>query len=359
MRGKQIALIAVIILIIGSFVIIPMLKDRGTDPSSDEVAANFTFSQNLATMFGKKLPLSFKVTSEDIAQTSIYLDDSLLKTWKAPKIGEISFTLDVSLFGLGAKTLTLLSVLKNGQEQNDSRLLRILSDVAPKQSQANVMKAYPHKPTSFTQGLEFNEGILYESTGMNGQSKIAQIILETGEIVEGKEIGLDETHFGEGISILNGEIFQLTWQSQKCFVYDKKTMQLKKEFPYTQEGWGLCNDGKSLIMSNGTEYLTFRDPSSFQIQKTIQVYDQVGPRVRLNELEYINGKIYANIWQLDLIIVIDPNSGKVLEEIDCSEIVQVGKGAGEVLNGIAFNSKTNKLYLTGKNWSKLLEVVVK
>lgn len=356
MRGKQIGIIVVIILVIGGFIIGPILKDWKVE--DDTVAANFTFSQNMATIFGKKIPLSFKVSSDDIVQTSILLDDSLLKTWKNPKVGEISFNLDVSFFGLGAKTLSLVTTLKNGQEQNDSRLLRIFSDIAPKQSKANVVKVYPHNPTSFTQGLEFNEGILYESTGLNGQSKILQVNLESGATIPGKEIGLDETYFGEGISIINNEIFQLTWQNQKCFVYDKKTMQLKKELPYTQEGWGLCNDGKSLIMSNGTEYLTFRDPSSFQVQKTIQVYDQVGPRVRLNELEYVNGKIYANIWQLDLIIVIDPESGKVLEEIDCSEVISAGKGSGEVLNGIALNSKTNKLYLTGKNWSKLLEVVV-
>lgn len=357
MRGKQIGIIVIIILVIGGFVFGPMLG--GGKGEEDTLAANFTFSQNMASVFGKKIPLSFKVSRDDIAQTSILLDDSLLKTWKNPKIGEISFSLDVSFFGLGAKTLSLVSVLKNGQEQNDSRLLRILSDQAPKQTKANVLKAFPHNPTSFTQGLEFNDGVLYESTGLNGQSKIIQVQLESGATIPGKEIGLDETYFGEGISIINDEIFQLTWQNQKCFVYDKKTMQLKKDFPYTQEGWGLCNDGKSLIMSNGTEYLTFRDPASFQIQKTIQVYDQVGPRVRLNELEYIKGKIYANIWQLDLIIVIDPKTGKIVEEIDCSDVVSVGKGSGEVLNGIALNSKTNKLYLTGKNWSKLLEVEIK
>jgi glutamine cyclotransferase len=120
----------------------------------------------------------------------------------------------------------------------------------------------------------------------------------------------------------------------------------------------MCNDVIHLIMSNVTEFLTFRDPASFQTVKTIEVYDNVGPRVRLNELEYINGKIYANVWMLDIILVIDPNTGKVLEQIDCSEVVKAGKGNGEVLNGIAFDPISKKLYLTGKNWSSLLEVSI-
>ncbi len=129
-----------------------------------------------------------------------------------------------------------------------------------------------------------------------------------------------------------------------------------KDFSYNGEGWGICNDGENLIISNGTEYLTFRDPENFQITKTIQVYDQVGPRVRINELEYVEGKIYANIWMLDMILVIDPATGKVLNEIDCSEVTKVGKGNGDVLNGIAYNKINKKFYLTGKYWSSIFEV---
>ncbi|MCE3294758.1 MAG: hypothetical protein K0R65_472 [Crocinitomicaceae bacterium] len=356
MRGKQIAVTVVIIAVIASFIIVPMLKQSPTLPEDNEdLAAKFTFVENLATNFGKKVPLSFEVTG-DVAKASIYMNDSLLKSWDNPK-GKINFTLDVSLFGVGAKNLSLVSTLKNGEEQNDTRLIRILSDISPEQLKATVVKSYVHNSSSFTQGLEFNDGTLFESTGLNGKSKIAKVDLSNGVIKQ--EIGLDATYFGEGITIMGDKIYQLTWQDQKCFIYDKKTLQIEKDVPYTGEGWGLCNDGKSLIMSNGSEMLTFRNPETFQIERTIEVYDQVGPRVRLNELEYIDGKIYANIWMLDIIIVIDPASGKVLSEIDCSEVVKAGKGGGEVLNGIAYNPQNKKLYLTGKNWSNLLEVSIK
>jgi glutamine cyclotransferase len=129
-----------------------------------------------------------------------------------------------------------------------------------------------------------------------------------------------------------------------------------KDFSYTGEGWGLCNDGKSIIMSDGTERITFRNPENFQIERTIEVYDQVGPRAKLNELEYIDGKIYANVWMLDLILVIDPNTGKVIAEIDASNVSMEGKGTGDVLNGIAYNPVSKKLYLTGKYWNKVFEV---
>lgn len=135
-------------------------------------------------------------------------------------------------------------------------------------------------------------------------------------------------------------------------------MELKKDFTYTGEGWGLCNDGKQLIMSDGTERITFRDPKTFSILRTIEVYDDNGPFVKLNELEYINGKIYANVWMTNLILVIDPFTGKVLEEIDASALALVGKMGGDVLNGIAYDPKTNKIYMTGKYWGKILEVKI-
>ena len=356
-RTKKIGIIVVLIAIIGSFVIIPMMNKREipSEKTGEQIAAQFTFSENLGASFGDKIPLSFTITEKDVRKVSLYFDDSLLNVWDKPT-GKISFMLNLSYFGLGAKTLNLVSELSNGEEENDLRLIRILSDVSPKHMKANLVQSYDHNPTSFTQGLEFNNGELYESTGLNDQSRVMKVNLENGSIKQ--EIGLDGTYFGEGITIIGDEIFQLTWQGQRCFVYDKNTFQLKKEFTYTGEGWGLCNDGNVIMMSNGTEMITFRDPKTFQIIKTIEVYDQVGPRIRLNELEFINGKIYANVWMLDMLLEIDPASGKVLSEIDCGSIAKEGRGQGEVLNGIAYNSVTDKLYLTGKNWSKLLEVSI-
>lgn len=356
-KTKKIGIIIILIAIIGSFVIIPMLNKHEipNEETTPDIAAQFTFSENLGASYGDKIPLSFTINDKNVRNVSLYFDDSLLKVWENPK-GKVSFMLNLTYFGLGAKTLNLVSRLSNGTEQSDLRLIRILSDVSPRQLKVNLVKSYEHNPSSFTQGLEFNEGELYESTGLNDQSKVMKVNLENGTIKQ--EIGLDGTYFGEGITILGNEIFQLTWQAQRCFVYDKKTFQLKKEFSYTGEGWGLCNDGNLIMMSNGTEMITFRDPKTFQIVKTIEVYDQVGPRIRLNELEYIDGKIYANVWMLDMLLEIDPISGKVLSEIDCASIAKEGRGNGEVLNGIAYNPLTDKLYLTGKNWDKLLEVTI-
>jgi glutamine cyclotransferase len=355
-KTKRIGIFVLLNLIIGLFVIVPMLKKSAIDDYSDEKFATLSFLENLAVSYGQKVPLSFEILNKDVVSCELYINDSLLKTWKNPS-GKITLILDVSYFGLGAKTINLLATSKNGQQKEDTRLIRILSDISPEGKKAEIVNIYNHNSSSFTQGLEFSENILYEATGLNGQSRIAQIDLKSGNIL--KEIGLDGNYFGEGITILNDKIFQLTWQNQKCFVYDKNSLQIIKDFSYIGEGWGLCNDGKSIIMSNGTEILTFKNPETFQVERTIEVYDQVGPRIRLNELEFIDGKIYANVWMLDIILEIDPKTGKVLAEIDCSDVIDAGRGNGEVLNGIAYNNLNKKLYLTGKNWSKLIEVKIK
>jgi glutamine cyclotransferase len=238
----------------------------------------------------------------------------------------------------------------------DNRMVRVLSDIKPEIWIADINATLPHDPTSFTQGLEFNSGILYEGTGQKGLSNVMQVDLKTGAIK--KKMGLDANYFGEGITILGNKIYQLTWQEQKCFVYDKNTLQLEKDLPYVGEGWGLCNNGESLIMSDGTERIVFRDPENFQTQKTIEVYDDKGPISKLNELEYIDGLIYANVWMTNSIVVIQPENGKVIAVIDGTELVKQGRGTGDVLNGIALNPENGKIYMTGKNWPKMFEVKI-
>ena len=355
-RTRQYVIISIVVLLIGSFVIVPFF--RGKDPvvTDETMGAQFNFVANLAVVYGKTIPMAFTATGNDLAKVDLYYQDSLIQSWIKPK-GVTNFNLNASYFGLGAKNIALVSTSKSGQEYTDSRLIRVLSDISPTELKAEIVKSYVHNSSSFTQGLEFSDGILFESTGQKGMSMIAKVKLETG-VIENK-IGLDANYFGEGITILKDEIFQITWQEQKCFVYDKNSLQIKKDFSYNGEGWGLCNDGKSIIMSNGSEFITFRDPTSFQIQRSIEVYDQVGPKAYLNELEYIDGKIYANVWQSDIILVIDPATGKVLSEIDCKTVAMAGRGNGEVLNGIAYNEAKKKIYLTGKNWSNLLEVSFK
>lgn len=355
---KKYIIIGLLLLAFGAYLILPLIKNSGASEDDYLVAATFNFKENLATTYGADVPIAFTVNSKEAKQIELIYNDSIFKTWENPT-GKITFLLDADCYGVGTKSIVLRTTLKDGSSEDDIRNLRVLSDVSPKPLQANVIQSFPHDPLSYTQGLEFNNGQLFEGTGDPGQlgkSIVAQVDLSTGKI--GKKMGIDANYFGEGITLINNDLYQLTWQSGKCFVYDKNTMLLTREYAYTGEGWGLCNDGKQLIMSDGSERITFRDPKTFSVIRTIEVYDNVGPRMNINELEYIDGKIYANIWQTDVIIVIDPISGKVLEEIDASPLAIVGKMGGEVLNGIAYNPANKKLYMTGKNWGKLLEVSI-
>lgn len=353
-NSRSIVIIALLALFAGFFIYRAL--NPGGETGTAEAPAKFNFEENLAVEYGKMLPVPIEITG-DVAKAELIFNDSIFKTWANPS-GKLSFELDASFYGLGAKMITLKVTDKSGQSFTDERVIRVLSDVTPEQWKAEIVQSYPHQVASFTQGLEFNDGILYESTGdpnHDGSSKVSKVNLQTGATILSN--GLDANYFGEGITILNDKVYQITWREQKCFVYNKHTLEMQlRDFTYTGEGWGLCNDGKSLIMSDGSERIVFRNPENFQVERSIEVYDQSGPRIRLNELEYIDGKIYANVWMLDIILVIDPLSGKVLAEIDASAIVAAGKGSGDVLNGIAHNPANQKLYLTGKYWSKLFEV---
>jgi glutamine cyclotransferase len=257
--------------------------------------------------------------------------------------------------------LELVAKLSDGTELRDERYMSILSDIVPAKWGLKIQNNFPHLETSFTQGLAFDSGKLFEGTGdpnQTGATLIAEVDIESGQIK--RNIGLAASYFGEGITIFGEDLYQLTWKNQKCLVYDKKTFASIKEFTYTGEGWGLCNDGKNLIMSDGSQRLYFRDPNTFQLIKTIEVYSNQGPINYLNELEYIEGLVYANIWMSNSIAVIDPSSGKTMAIINADELVSLQKQGlnGNVLNGIAYNSTNKKLYLTGKYWSKLFEVQI-
>lgn len=350
---KKYAIIGLLVLIIGAFVVVPLFQSSG----DDEMAfADFERNEDIQTTYGATIPLTL-VVPEGLEKVELIYNDSIFKMWEQPT-AKINFVLDASYFGVGTRIVVIRSYLSDGTTQDASHMIRVVSDIAPTPMLVKVTKEYPHDTQNYTQGLEFNNGKLYEGTGdpsQQGKTVVGEVDLKTGGF-SGLKNGLDQTYFGEGITIFGNELFQLTWRNGKCFVYDKNTMQLKRDISYTGDGWGLCNDGKALIMSDGTERIYFRNPKTFQIIRTIDVYDNVGPRTFINELEYINGKIYANIYQTNTIISIDPFTGKVLEEIDASALEISGKSGGDVLNGIAFNPLTNKTYLTGKYWSKLFEV---
>lgn len=222
-----------------------------------------------------------------------------------------------------------------------------------------VVAEFPHDRAAFTQGLDFDEdGRLYEGTGLWGSSSLRQVTLESGDVTQ--LLPLDAQYFGEGITVLGDRIYQITWQSNTGFVYDQETFELLETWSYPTEGWGLTHDGERLIMSDGSATITFRDPQTLEATGTITVRDANGPVVRLNELEYIDGAIWANIWQTDLIAIIDPQTGQVRSYLDLTGLLPAADrdGTEDVLNGIAYDATTNRLFVTGKLWPKLFQIEV-
>jgi glutamine cyclotransferase len=222
-----------------------------------------------------------------------------------------------------------------------------------------IVNIYPHDSGAFTQGLIFVDGKLYEGTGQEGRSSLREVDLQTGRVL--KKVDVPEPFFAEGITLLNGKIYQLTWQHQIGFIYSAQTLEKTGQFQYTGEGWGITNDGHSLIMSDGSNRIRFIDPDSFRVTKTIAVTDGRTAINELNELEYVNGEIYANIWHDQRIVTIDPQNGRVTGWIDLSGLLQPGAVHDDeaVLNGIAFDQSGNRLFVTGKLWPQLFEIKVK
>ena len=221
-----------------------------------------------------------------------------------------------------------------------------------------VVNTYPHDPAAFTQGLVFDAGTLYEGTGLNGQSSVRRVDLASGQVLQSQALAPE--YFGEGITVWGDQLFQLTWQARVGFVYDKTTFRLIKQFTYPTEGWGLTQDGARLIMSDGTAHLYFLDPDTLTETRRITVTDQGVPVVRLNELEYIRGEIFANIWQTDRIARIAPDTGRVVGWVDLSGLLGAADRAQrvDVLNGIAYDAEQDRLVVTGKLWPRLFEITL-
>ena len=219
-----------------------------------------------------------------------------------------------------------------------------------------VVHARPHDPSAYTQGLVFHDGKLLESTGRVGHSSLRRVELETGKVLQ--KVDVDPPYFAEGITLVKGRIYQLSWQDQVGFIYDAWTLEKIGEFHYQGEGWGLANDGQSLILSDGTNRIRFLDPDNFDVRKTIAVVDGRVPVNELNELEYVQGEIYANIWHADRIARIDPRTGSVVGWIDLTGLLARGEVNDEeaVLNGIAYDETNSRLFVTGKLWPKLFEI---
>ena len=220
-----------------------------------------------------------------------------------------------------------------------------------------VVRSYPHDPRAFTQGLILRNGFFYEGTGLNKRSSLRKVKVETGEVVQNKP--LSDEYFGEGITDWKGSLVQLTWQSEVGFVYDLQSFERTKTFTYTGEGWGLTHDDTRLIMSDGTPQLRFIDPATMKETGRVTVRDGRGPVQHLNELEYVKGEVFANVWQTDRIARISPKDGRVTGWIDLSGLLPPAErdvAGGAVLNGIAYDAAGDRLFVTGKLWPRVFEI---
>jgi len=324
--------------------------------NEEHFSATFTSSENITISYQTNHPIKISVVDKQIEKIELRIEDSLVAKWDKPeKDATLSYILESKIWGIGTKQMDLVVETKKGKTTQQQKIT-ITSDIEPKLLNFTIIETRPHNVNNFTQGLEFDGDQLYESTGQISQSKIAKINIENGEDIE--YVDLESPHFGEGITILGDTIYQLTWTTNTCFLYDKNTLKrLPERFSYKGQGWGICNDGKSIITSDGSEKLTFRNPLTFEIQRTIKVYTHQQAVTNLNELEYIEGFIFANIWMTNNIAVIEPQTGRVIGVINGTPLVATGRGkVGEAFNGIAYNKKQKTLYLTGKNWEKMYQI---
>lgn len=232
------------------------------------------------------------------------------------------------------------------------------SDARAQQVSYEVVSSYPHDPTSFTQGLVWHEGTLYESTGLKGESKLRRLEFPSGRVL--KEISLASEFFGEGLALVDSRLIQLTWQSHKGFVYDLNSFRQLQEFAYDTEGWGLTYDGKNLILSDGSSDLFYLDPQTLKRVRKLAVTMNGKPISELNELEFIEGEIWANVWQTDLIVRIDPSTGHVASFLNLKGILAPSDKTGreDVLNGIAYDPEQKRIFITGKLWPRIFEIRV-
>ncbi|MGW8314969.1 MAG: glutaminyl-peptide cyclotransferase [Bacteroidales bacterium] len=319
-------------------------------------------SSALTLPLGKEIPV--RLTAPDtveIDSIQLFLGGELMETVRSgagePIRGSFEATLATSGQRTGKSGLRLRIFFGNGTSENQSQSITFLSDLVPQEYTYRVVHEYPHDPEAYTQGLEFVDGWLYEGTGNRGSSSLRRVNLTTGEVVQIRN--LDQSLFGEGITVFGNRIYQVTYTSQVGFIYDKATFEeIQKVYYQNREGWGLTNNGEELIMSDGTNVIYFLDPELFTVNRQIEVYDHEKSEESLNELEYIDGKIWANRYYTDEIVIIDPETGKVEGRINLKGILKISdrEPNTDVLNGIAWDRKHNRIFVTGKYWPLLFEI---
>ena len=321
------------------------------------VACSEKGKQFSVTSLYKKTIYSGDTISFEITSKKNFVPDSVVITVDGQSFPFIKTThcaLPTDNLQMGEKTLSIYTY-RNGKKEVNLRSMRILSDLVPAQLKYEVVATYNHDKQSYTQGLQYENGYFYESAGLYDESSLRYVDAKSGKVLR-KQM-LDSVYFAEGLTLVGDSLFQLTWREQTGFIYNKRTFEQIGMFTYPTEGWGMCYNGTHLIVSDGSEYLYFYDPKTMALHHKIAVYDNLGAVSRLNELEYVQGFVYANIYTTDKIVKINPSNGKVAAEIDFTNLLPQQQSEDvDVLNGIAWNPANDHLYVTGKLWPRLFEV---
>ncbi|MCF6297263.1 MAG: glutaminyl-peptide cyclotransferase [Flavobacteriaceae bacterium] len=266
-------------------------------------------------------------------------------------------SVDINNYVLGKQAISAIAYFQ-GEQKELNNTIYFLAANPPIVYSYKIINEYPHDSKAFTQGFEYHNGFLYESTGQRGKSTLRKVELKTGKVLQ--KINIDKKYFAEGMTIFNNKIYQLTWQGNVGFVYNLESFELEKTFNYnkSKEGWGLTHDNKRLIKTDGTERIWFLNPETLKEESFIEAYTNSRKAEKLNELEFIEGKIYANLWQQNSILIVNPKNGAIEGIVNLKGLQsKVGKeGNDKVLNGIAYDAENNRLFVTGKEWNKVFEI---
>ena len=328
--------------------------------SCSETNYKFKLDTTKKTTLGQKAAIKFEqLNGDQIDSVQLYVNN------KRVNKNESSVIINTADFGVGKHAVTALAFYPNKSKKLNNSI-EVLAQKAPVVYSYKLLNTYPHDKEAYTQGLEYKDGYLYESTGRRGQSTLRKVEIKTGKVLQ--KIDLDAKFFGEGMTIFNNKIYWLTWQARKGFIYDLETFKQLGSFNYenSNEGWGLTHSDSELIKTDGTNKIWFLNPENQQEKRNIQVYTHDRALDKLNEIEYINGKIFSNYWKTDgkvksTIAIIDPNSGVVegligLDDLRDIILKEQTLDQDEVLNGIAYDAENNRLFVTGKHWGKLFEI---
>lgn len=332
------------------------LSNCGDEKKGQNTIFNFDTSE-FAAKYQPQEALTLAILNPDSKKVDsiiYYVNDKKIASRK--NLDKLTFELKDQK--LGYQNLKALVFYDGGNSEATARV-ELVSNVQPKLLNYKIINTYPHDTNSFTEGLEFYKDTLYESTGLNGKSYFRKYDYKTGKIY--KQVDLDSKYFGEGITLINGKLYQLTWQKKTGFIYNANTLKLEKTFTYDKdiEGWGMTNDGKYIYQTDKTEKIWKMDPETQKMIDYINVYSGSSKIKSINELEWINGKIYTNVWQKDAIAVVNPENGAVEGILDMSGLRKlINVTPDDYLNGIAYNPKTKTIFVTGKNWDKLFEIKV-